>query len=141
VLIPPPAKPPSMRVFGLIMLIGFGILGGLLLLGWRDDAASWKLVLGLALVVTGATIALWALVSPTTVRPVHDAWMRFGMALGTVVSAILLGVVYFVVLTPTGWLMRRTGTDPLARAIQRGPGTYWGRHAPRGGPQSSGHMS
>ena len=137
----PPAKPPSMRVFGLVMLIGFGFFGALLLLGWRSGGGSWRLILGSGLVALGALIALWSLVSPTTVGPVYAAWMRFGQALGTFVSTVLLALLYYLVLTPTGWLMRMSGTDPLERRIERTGPSYWRRHSPLGSPDSYEHMS
>ena len=144
VLEQPAAKPPSMRVFGLIMLVGFGILGGLLLLGWHragQPAGSWRFVIGAVLVSAGALLFVWSLIAPGSLPPVYRGWMAFGQKLGTIVSTVLLTAAYFLVVTPVGLLMRLTGTDPLERRIERGKGSYWQDHA---GPRSADgytHMS
>ncbi|HUF28140.1 MAG TPA: SxtJ family membrane protein [Gemmatimonadaceae bacterium] len=134
-------KPPSMRIFGLIMLIGFGILGGLLLWSWSRTGSQFRLGAGSALVGVGVLLFLWSLLSPGTLPPVYHAWMKFGMGIGTVVSTVLLSVMYFVVVMPVGLLMRLTGTDPLERRLSRGPGSYWRAHAAPGGPDDYTHMS
>lgn len=141
VLVAPPAKPPSMRLFGVIMLGGFGILGGLLLWGWSRDGGSWRLYGGSLLVSLGVLIFLWSVVSPATLGPVYRGWMAFGMKLGTIVSSILLTVAYFLVVTPVGLLMRLTGTDPLDRAVHREARTYWHPHAGPRPPSDYEHMS
>jgi len=140
-IVPRTPKPPSMRVFGLIMLIGFGVLGGLLLWSWSRNGGDWRLVLGGILVTIGVVVCIWALASPRTVGPVYDGWMRFGRALGTVVSTVLLSVLYYVVLTPVGWLMRLTGTDPLERKLDAAVASYWKPHARPAGPDDYVHMS
>jgi hypothetical protein len=133
--------PPSMRVFGLIMLIGFGVLGGLLLWSWTRNAGAWRLVLGGTLVTIGVVVCLWALASPRTVTPVYHGWMRFGLGLGTVVSTVLLSLLYFIVITPVGALMRLTGTDPLERRLDAAAASYWTTHARPAGHDDYVHMS
>lgn len=133
--------PPSMRNFGLIMLIGFGVLGGLLLWSWTRNAGAWRLTLGSTLVTLGTFVCLWALASPRTVTPVYHGWMRFGMTLGTIVSTVLLSLLYFVVITPVGALMRLTGTDPLERTLSAAAASYWKPHARPTGPDDYVHMS
>lgn len=136
-----PSKPPSMRVFGLVLLIGFGLLGGLALWSWRETGSTWRLVIGALLVSMGSIVFLWSLVSPGTLPPVYRAWMRFGQGIGTVVSTILLGVLHLVVFTVVGGLMRVFGTDPLSRRIDRAAGSYWRRHAPPSAPADYVHLS
>ena len=138
---PQAQKPPSMRAFGVIMVVGFGILGGLSLWSWRRTGADWRLVLAVALLAVGVVIFIWSLVSPRSLPPVHRAWMRFGQTIGTVVSTILLTALYVVAVAPIGWLMRLTGTDPIDRRVLRGEGTYWKRHGPLDAPADYSHMS
>ena len=137
----PIEKPPSMRIFGLVMLVGFGLLGGLALWSWREAHVTWRLVLGATLVAIGTVIFLWSLVSPRTLPPVYRGWMSFGQRIGTIVSSILLSVLYFVVFTIVGLLMRVFGTDPLERKIVRGSGTYWRKHAPPSTAADYAHLS
>ena len=136
-----PVKPPSMRVFGLVMLIGFGLLGGLALWSWSENGSTWRLVVGGILVSLAVVIFLWSLVAPRSLPPVYEAWMRFGQAIGTVVSTILLSVLYFIVFTLVGGLMRLFGTDPLERKVDRAAGSYWRKHAPPSPPEGYAHLS
>lgn len=138
---PPATKPPSMRGFGLIMLAGFGVLGGLAIWSGRATGAEWRLAAGGVLIGAGALVFLWSLLSPKTLPPVYRGWMRFGMAIGTVVSTVLLSLLYLFIVAPIGWLMRLTGTDPIERRLRRGPGSYWKAHPPLGGPADYSHMS
>jgi len=137
----PVEKPPSMRVFGLVMIVGFGLLGGLALWSWRETGSTWRLVVGSVLVALGVLIFLWSLVSPRTLPPIYRGWMRFGQGIGTVVSTVLLSVLYFVVFTLVGLLMRLVGTDPLERKLARGSGSYWRKHAPPSAPADYAHLS
>jgi hypothetical protein len=130
-----------MRIFGVIMLVGFGLLGGLLLWGWSRSGGDWRLWLGALLVSGGVLIFLWSLVAPGTLGPVYRGWMAFGMRLGTIVSSILLTIAYFLVVMPVGLLMRLTGTDPLDRTVRRDAATYWHPHAAPRPPSDYEHMS
>lgn len=130
-----------MRVFGIVMLVGFGGLGTLAFLAHRrSDSASW-LAVAAALWTVAGVLFLWSLVSPRTLPPVYRGWMRFGQAIGAVMSTLLLGLIYFAVVTPVGLLMRLTGTDPLDRRPRPGPGSYWKDHAPPAAPESYRHLS
>lgn len=80
---------------------------GLMLLAWFTKHPAW---LAIALCLTLAT-----LVSPWLARMVAWGWMSLSQALGFVVSRILLGVVFFVVLTPLALTQRALGRDPLKR--------------------------
>src|SRR5688500_12362393 len=137
----PPEKAPSMRVFGLVMLIGFGVLGGLLLWGWLSEETAWRLYAGALLMSLGVLIFLWSLVAPRSLPPVYRAWMAFGTKLGTIVSTVLLTVAYFLVVAPVGLIMRLTGTDPLDRAVRREAASYWHPHAGPRPPSDYQHMS
>ena len=136
-----PEKPPSMRVFGLVMLIGFGLLGGFAFWSGRDTGSTWRLVVGTILLSIAVIIFLWSLVAPRTLPPVYRGWMAFGQGIGNVVSTVLLSVLYFVVFTIVGGLMRLSGTDPLDRKVARGSGSYWRKHAPPSTPADYAHLS
>lgn len=128
--------------------------------GDEDDHAGHRpgttelAVLGLALPVVGAvagqlvghvsaggrlavwsaatviTLAYWLL--PVLRRPVHAAWMALFEPLGKLVSKLLLGAVYFGVVTPIGLLVRALGRDPLSTRARSD--SYWWPHRPGGNP-------
>ena len=72
----------------------------------------------------GAVLALWALGAPALLAPVYRAWMAVGAALGWINTRVLLGAVFYLVVTPIGAVMRMTGRDPLRRAFDPRAGTY-----------------
>jgi len=78
---------------------------------------AW-LVVALLFLVSG-------LLRPRLLTPVHRLWMKFGAALGWVNSRIILGVVFFVLVTPIGLVMRLLGKDPLRMRSGRTASSYW----------------
>ena len=60
-------------------------------------------------------LAIWALVAPESLRTVYQLWMRFGLLLNRVTTPIVIGFIFFLVITPMAFIMRVIGRDPLAR--------------------------
>jgi len=97
--------------------------GALLLLGawltWQEGRGGpW--FLAASAVVLGLGIAV-----PTTLRMPYLLWMTVGLALGTVMSVILLVCFFYLVLTPVGWLARLAGKDFLELKQPRQATSYW----------------
>ena len=116
----------ELRRFGLTLAAAFAVLGGLVF--WRGHGAVAMGLWGLA-----GILGLGALLVPSWLGPVERVWMSFALALSKVTTPIFMGIVYFLVILPIGWVMRRLGRDPLAP-----PGTdesYWVPH----GSQTGGH--
>ena len=59
--------------------------------------------------------SMWALVAPNSIDPFYKLWMRFGFLLNAVMSRIILGIVYYLVVLPTGLIIRMRGRDPMNR--------------------------
>lgn len=104
------------RRFGLVVGGAFLILGAVL--AWRTSVVMGSVagVVGTGLVVAGLAV-------PTWLGPVYRGWMAFALAISKVTTPILMGAIYFLVLTPTGLLARLFGHRPLSRP--RGTATYW----------------
>jgi Saxitoxin biosynthesis operon protein SxtJ len=100
------------------------IVGGALLviaaLQWRRGAPQWVWV---ALIVIAAVLLLAAAVAPSLLRPVYRGWMRLGEALAWVNTRILLTLIFFLVVTPIGLVMRLFGRSPIA--AKRLDDSYW----------------
>lgn len=77
-------------------------------------------------------LALVAWLRPALLTSLNKVWTRFGLLLGAVVSPIALGVLFFLVITPIGLLMRLTGKDPLRLKFERSDESYWIRRDPPG---------
>lgn len=98
------------RRFALTVGVAFLVLGALFL--WRgvDLGASIALGIGTVLVIAGVLVP-WAL------SPVYRAWMGLALVLSRVTTPIFLGIVYFLVITPIGLLMRLTGRHPMVHRL------------------------
>ena len=106
----------QLRSFGLIVAAGFGVIG-LLPLVRGHQIRIWALVIS-------ALFAATALVAPRALKSVYPIWIQLGEALGWVNSRIILGLVYFIILSPIGALRRMLGHDPMQRKFDPGTQTY-----------------
>lgn len=66
----------------------------------------------------------WALLLPTTLAPVYRFWMALGHGLGWVNTRIILGIMFYLIVLPTGLIMRILGKDPLMRKFDKTGKTY-----------------
>ena len=57
--------------------------------------------------------------------PLNKLWFKFGMILGAIISPIVMGVVFFLVITPIGIIMRIMGKDLLKKRYDKKKATYW----------------
>jgi hypothetical protein len=118
----PSAK--ELRQFGGLCLVFFG---GIAAWGWFGYAASWAPVPAVASVVLG----LLGAVAPTVLRPVFVGWMAAVSPLGWTISQLLMGGIFFGVITPIGLALRVFGYDPMERKFDLEAKTYWATHEQR----------
>lgn len=107
----------SDRSFGLLMAAVFVVLT--LLNAW-DDGRAWP-VLG----VVALLFLMAALLVPAALNPLNRAWLKFGLLLHKLVSPIVMGVVFYGTVLPTGLVMRAMGKDLLRLKLQPEAGSYW----------------
>ncbi len=111
----------ELRKFGLTVGGVFLVLGTI---SWyRGDPIAPRVLWGL-----GTALAVPGAVMPAILRPVQKAWMAMAMVLGEVNSRVILTVLYYLVVTPIGVVMRRF-KDPLRRSLAEG-GSNWVRRVP-----------
>jgi hypothetical protein len=119
----------SNRSFGLVFG-GFFAIVGLLPLVTGGQIRYWALLVGAVFLVLGLAI-------PSVLAPLSRVWMKFGHLLHRIVSPIVLGIMFFLVVTPVGVLMRLLGKDPLRLKSDREAKTYWiAREPPGPAPES-----
>ena len=98
-------------------LVTSGVVVGLfgLLLPWLFGFGwpRWPWILA-------AVLSLMGLVVPMALQPVYKLWMRFGLILSKITTPIIMGLVFFLVITPTGWIRRLVASDPMARKFHDG---------------------
>ncbi|PJI41038.1 SxtJ family membrane protein [Ferrovibrio sp.] len=120
---------PSDRSFGLVFAGFFMILAAL---GWWRDSTSWIWLAGVAVI-----FAFVALVWPALLAPLNRLWMKFGLLLFRVTNPLILGLLFYGVITPMGWFMRLAGKDPMRRCFEPDSASYWiGRTPPGPAPDS-----
>ncbi len=113
----PETAPGSDRSFGLVFASAFAVIG-LLPLVHAAPVRPWALALA-------ALFLLAALVRPRILHPLNRVWAQFGAALHKIVSPVVLGLLFFAVVTPLAMLMRLLGKDPLRRGFDTGASSYW----------------
>lgn len=74
--------------------------------------------------LAGGGLISWGLVAPTTLRPIYLVWMRCGVIVHRIVSPIVLGVIFLLVITPTACIRRLFGHDAIARGFDTSARTY-----------------
>jgi hypothetical protein len=114
----------QLRHFGYLVGGIFGLIG-LWPLVWRhQDPRLWALALTVILVVP-------ALVAPRILAPIYRVWMLLGEVLAWINTRIVLGVVFYGLVTPIGLAMRLMGRDPMRRQFERAGESYRVRCVPR----------
>lgn len=74
--------------------------------------------------IVGGVLLVWALVLPMSLRPVYRVWMTIGQCLGWINTRIILSIMFYLIILPTGAFMRLFGNDPMARSITRDRKSY-----------------
>ena len=106
-------------------LVQFGLLVGavFLLIGWlleRKDASAAVYVLGL-----GGTLVLLGAILPRLLAPIYRVWMTLALAMGFVMTRVILTLFFFFLVTPVGLVMRLFGKDFIGKKLDRNASTYW----------------
>lgn len=124
-------KNPSRRElnwFGVLFALFFAIVGAVVM--WKfGSVRTAQIIWGVAAVITVVYYAL-----PPVRRLLYLGWMYAAYPIGWTVSHVLLGVIYYLVMTPIGLVMRLAGRDGLEQRIDRSADTYWTEHRPGGDP-------
>jgi hypothetical protein len=95
----------------------FGLILGVILAGVFGLVVPWAKGATLPVWPWVPAVVLWLAVAflPGWLRPVYRVWMRLAMVINVVITRVVLGIVYYLIVFPIGWVMRLTGKDPMAR--------------------------
>lgn len=108
----------GLRRFGLttgaIVVVLFGVLVPWLL-GRGLPIWPWALA---------GVLAVWSLTAPGSLRPVYRGWMRFGLVMSKVMIPLIMGFVYYLVVTPLGLLRRGLAKDEFTKQWDSSLTTY-----------------
>ena len=109
-------KLPSNRNFGIVFSIVFLIIAIWPILN-QNEIRIWSMIISFIFLILG-------LINSKFLSPLNKAWFKFGLILGSVIAPIVMGVVFFFVVTPTGLIMKALGKDILALKRNKN-NTYW----------------
>jgi len=102
------------------------------LVNWWHDGHLWPWTSAIA-----ALFLVAALLYPAALKPLNLLWLKFGLLLHRVVNPIVMALVFFGAVLPTGLIMRALGKDPLRLKRQPDANSYWiERHPPGPAPKS-----
>ncbi len=110
-------KISSNRNFGLVFFIVFLIVG-IWPLTNEEPFRIWSVIISSVFLVLG-------LMNSKLLTPLNKLWFKFGMILGAIVAPVVMGVVFFLVITPIGIFMKIIGKDLLNKKYDKKKATYW----------------
>jgi hypothetical protein len=110
-------KISSNRSFGFLFFVVFFVIS-LWPIKSQGDLRLWAFILSLIFLVLGV-------LNSKFLTPLNKLWFKFGILLGSIVSPIVMGAVFFVVVTPVGLIMRFLGKDLLRINKNKTISTYW----------------
>lgn len=109
----------DLRVFGLLLILFGGVIASLVYFKYDHEAA------GLVVLIVASVLGVIGICAPTLIRPVYLVWMALAFPIGWTVSHLMMGVVFYLVLTPIGLIMKVCGRDPMQRRLDRSCQSYW----------------
>jgi len=114
-------SPRGLRQCALTLVIGFSVIGGLLLWRGKTHAAviAW---------ITGVPIGLLALMIPSVAKTVYKVWMGWAFIMGTLITNVILAILFFGVIAPVAVVFRCMKRDPLDLKKNSNATTYWSDH-------------
>jgi predicted permease len=119
----------SDRAFGIVFAVAFSVLALLPLLG-RESPRWWAFILASVSLMT-------ALFLPDVLRPFKRAWLKLGLLMHKVVNPVVMGLLFFVVITPAALIMKVIRRDALHRRPDPAARSYWvARESPATDPSA-----
>ena len=107
----------SNRNFGLVFFFVFMIIG-LWPLTSGGSIRIWAAIISVVFLILG-------LMNSRLLTPLNKLWFKFGTILGIVIAPIVMGIIFFLVITPTGLIMNIMGKDLLNKRYSKKKESYW----------------
>lgn len=109
----------AIRKFCVVIAVALGVIGSFIYLKTQSlTTVQWLWGIGLLFLILGF---IW----PSVLRPVYRLWMLLAYFIGGIVSRVILTVLFYFVITPTGLLLRLLRKDILNQKFDRNLESYW----------------
>ena len=109
-------KISSNRSFGIVFFIVFLFIA-LYPLSYSGEIRVWSTIISLIFLVLG-------LLNSKILTPLNKLWFKFGIFLSKIISPLIMGIIFFLVVTPIGLIMRIFGKDVLNLKYNKNQ-SYW----------------
>ena len=109
-------KISSNRSFGIVFFVVF-LLIALYPLTYSGEIRIWSAIISLIILILG-------LLNSKILSPLNNLWFKFGLFLGRIISPVIMGIIFFLVVTPIGYVMRILGNDILNLKYNKNK-SYW----------------
>ena len=106
----------SNKSFGIVFFVVFLLIAIYPLIN-NGELRIWSLVIAIIFLILG-------LINSKVLTPLNKLWFKFGLLLGKIVSPLIMGIIFFFVVTPTAFIMRIIGKDLLNLKFNNKK-TYW----------------
>jgi len=117
-------KISSNRSFGIVFFIVFLLIALYPLIN-NSEIRIWSLLISIIFLILG-------LLNSVILTPLNKLWFKFGIVLGKIISPVIMGIIFFLVVTPIGLIMRFLGKDVLNLKYHKNK-SYW---IEKNGPKS-----
>ena len=107
----------SNRSFGIVFFIVFVLIAIYPLIN-QGEVRIWSLIISFLFLFFG-------LLNSKILTPLNKLWFRFGLFLGKIISPLIMAVIFFLVVTPIGLLMRLFRKDVLNLKLNKKKSSYW----------------
>lgn len=109
-------KKSSNRSFGIVFFIVFLFIGFYPFFN-QEDLRLWALIISIVFLILG-------IMNSKILTPLNKIWFRFGILLGNFVSPIIMGIVFFIIVVPTSFVMKTRGKN-LLNLKKNNKKSYW----------------
>ena len=106
----------SNRSFGIVFFIVFLLIAFYPLIN-QGEIRTWSVLISLLFLILG-------IINSKILTPLNKAWFKFGIYLGKIISPIVMGIIFFLVVTPIAFLMRIFKKDLLNLKFNKNS-SYW----------------
>ncbi len=106
----------SNRSFGIVFFLVFLLIATYPLIN-GNELRLWSLIISIVFLLLG-------LINSKILNPFNKLWFKFGIFLGKIISPLIMGIIFFLVVTPIGFLMRLLNKDLLNLKFNNNS-SYW----------------
>ena len=117
-------KLPTNRNFGIVFFIVFLIIA-LYPLIMGNEIRLWSVLISIIFLILG-------ILNSKILTPLNNLWFKFGLFIGKIISPLIMAIIFFLVVTPIGFIMRLLGKDVLNLRYNKNK-SYW---IEKNGPKS-----